>query len=237
LIRWILGWSNGGRKKSTRFNQQIPDFGGVVVKADSEGRSGPSSYGRTPADAANVIARASPSASRPTFSIALLFTTITWTGETSRTIVHAPRMTSSIPLTDNLMTTSSFRSNMAPLISRPANRSRPLFGGLEKTNQGNRTANYAGIHRAAASIFVFLPPMVEEILVTRFLTGGVPRLRAQSKIRFSHIWAEENKDDAAAACILRNCSSMPDSFSPAAKKRAAEDRLRGPGNQMGPYLI
>jgi alpha-glucuronidase len=36
----------------------IPDFGGVVLKADSEGRAGPSTYGRTPVDAANVIARA-----------------------------------------------------------------------------------------------------------------------------------------------------------------------------------
>ena len=36
----------------------IPDFGGVVVKADSEGRAGPSQYGRTPAEAANVLARA-----------------------------------------------------------------------------------------------------------------------------------------------------------------------------------
>lgn len=36
----------------------IPDFAGFVVKADSEGRAGPASYGRTPADAANVIARA-----------------------------------------------------------------------------------------------------------------------------------------------------------------------------------
>src|SRR4051794_21328896 len=36
----------------------IPDLGGFVLKADSEGRLGPSEYGRTPADAANVIARA-----------------------------------------------------------------------------------------------------------------------------------------------------------------------------------
>ena len=36
----------------------IPDFAGIVVKADSEGRLGPSAYGRTHADAANVIARA-----------------------------------------------------------------------------------------------------------------------------------------------------------------------------------
>src|SRR5215469_14464619 len=46
------------RKKFDEIYKQIPDFGGVVVKADSEGRSGPSSYGRTHADAANVIARA-----------------------------------------------------------------------------------------------------------------------------------------------------------------------------------
>jgi alpha-glucuronidase len=36
----------------------IPDFGGVVIKADSEGRVGPSRYGRSQAEAANVVARA-----------------------------------------------------------------------------------------------------------------------------------------------------------------------------------
>jgi alpha-glucuronidase len=38
--------------------ERIPDFAGFVVKADSEGRAGPNTYGRTPADAANVIAKA-----------------------------------------------------------------------------------------------------------------------------------------------------------------------------------
>lgn len=46
------------KKKVDEIYTQIPDFGGFVVKADSEGQPGPSSYGRTPADAANVIARA-----------------------------------------------------------------------------------------------------------------------------------------------------------------------------------
>lgn len=46
------------RKKADEIYRRIPDFGGFVVKADSEGRLGPSSYGRTPADAANVIAHA-----------------------------------------------------------------------------------------------------------------------------------------------------------------------------------
>jgi alpha-glucuronidase len=35
----------------------IPDFAGFTVKADSEGQPGPSSFGRTPADAANTLPR------------------------------------------------------------------------------------------------------------------------------------------------------------------------------------
>ncbi|MDM7854656.1 alpha-glucuronidase [Cellulomonas alba] len=36
----------------------VPDFGGFVVKADSEGRPGPFAYGRDHADGANLLARA-----------------------------------------------------------------------------------------------------------------------------------------------------------------------------------
>jgi alpha-glucuronidase len=36
----------------------IPDFAGFTVKADSEGEVGPASYGRNPADAANLLANA-----------------------------------------------------------------------------------------------------------------------------------------------------------------------------------
>ncbi len=46
------------KDKVNEIYRTIPDFGGVVLKADSEGRVGPSVYGRTHADAANVIARA-----------------------------------------------------------------------------------------------------------------------------------------------------------------------------------
>jgi len=46
------------RKKVEALYAAIPDFGGFVVKADSEGQLGPSFYHRTPADAANVIAAA-----------------------------------------------------------------------------------------------------------------------------------------------------------------------------------
>ena len=46
------------RQKVDEVYRLIPDFAGFVVKADSEGRAGPSQYGRTPAEAANVLARA-----------------------------------------------------------------------------------------------------------------------------------------------------------------------------------
>ncbi len=46
------------QKRVEQIYRLIPDFGGFTVKADSEGRPGPSSYGRNPADAANMLARA-----------------------------------------------------------------------------------------------------------------------------------------------------------------------------------
>nr|WP_255551530.1 alpha-glucuronidase family glycosyl hydrolase [Granulicella sp. dw_53] len=45
------------QQKVDAIYQSIPDLAGFVVKADSEGRAGPSQYGRSPADAANVLAR------------------------------------------------------------------------------------------------------------------------------------------------------------------------------------
>jgi len=47
-------WKN----KMDEVYRAVPDLAGVVMKADSEGRVGPSAYGRTHADAANVVARA-----------------------------------------------------------------------------------------------------------------------------------------------------------------------------------
>ncbi len=51
----VVAW---WKDKADEIYKLIPDFGGIVLKADSEGRVGPSTYGRTHADAANVIARA-----------------------------------------------------------------------------------------------------------------------------------------------------------------------------------
>jgi alpha-glucuronidase len=51
----VVAW---WQKKVDEIYTLIPDFGGFVVKADSEGRPGPSQYGRTPSQAANLLAHA-----------------------------------------------------------------------------------------------------------------------------------------------------------------------------------
>jgi alpha-glucuronidase len=51
----VIAW---WKARTDELYRAIPDFGGFVLKADSEGRVGPSTYGRSHADAANVVARA-----------------------------------------------------------------------------------------------------------------------------------------------------------------------------------
>jgi alpha-glucuronidase len=46
------------REKAAEIYRHIPDFGGFLVKANSEGQPGPQDYGRTHADGANVLADA-----------------------------------------------------------------------------------------------------------------------------------------------------------------------------------
>lgn len=45
-------------KKTAEIYRYIPDFGGFLVKANSEGQPGPQNYGRTHADGANLLADA-----------------------------------------------------------------------------------------------------------------------------------------------------------------------------------
>lgn len=45
-------------KKVAQIYKEIPDFGGFLVKANSEGEPGPQDYGRTHADGANMLAEA-----------------------------------------------------------------------------------------------------------------------------------------------------------------------------------
>ncbi|MEO5925543.1 MAG: alpha-glucuronidase family glycosyl hydrolase [Bryobacteraceae bacterium] len=51
----VIAW---WKAKTDEVYKAVPDLAGFIIKADSEGRVGPSAYGRTHADATNVVARA-----------------------------------------------------------------------------------------------------------------------------------------------------------------------------------
>ena len=55
LDKKVVKWWND---KAAEIYALIPDFGGFLVKANSEGQSGPQDYGRTHADGANMLADA-----------------------------------------------------------------------------------------------------------------------------------------------------------------------------------
>ncbi|HUH18438.1 alpha-glucuronidase family glycosyl hydrolase [Albibacterium sp.] len=51
----VIDW---WQKKAAEIYKEIPDFGGFLVKANSEGQPGPQDYGRNHADGANMLAKA-----------------------------------------------------------------------------------------------------------------------------------------------------------------------------------
>ena len=140
----------------------IPDLGGITVKADSEGRLGPATYGRTPADAANVIARALKSHGGVVFYRAFVYDHhLDWT---------APKNDRAKAAYDNFHPLDGkFDENVivqiknGPIDFQVREPVSPLFSGLEKTNAAIElqiTQEYLGQQRHLC----FLPPMWKEVL-------------------------------------------------------------------------
>jgi alpha-glucuronidase len=150
------------RVKVDEIYRQIPDFGGFVVKADSEGRAGPSSYGRTPADAANVIARALRPRGGLLFYRAFVYDHhLDWRNPKSDRARAAYDIFH--PLDGKFEDNVIVQIKYGPIDFQAREPVSPLFGGLEKTNQGIElqiTQEYTGQQRH----LVFLAPMWKEIL-------------------------------------------------------------------------
>jgi alpha-glucuronidase len=155
VIQW---WKN----KVDEIYQEIPDFAGFVVKADSEGRPGPSSYGRTPADAANVIARALKPHGGVLFYRAFVYDHhLDWRNLKNDRARAAYDIFHSLDgkFDDNVI----LQIKYGPIDFQAREPVSPLFGGLEKTNQGIElqiTQEYTGEQRHLC----FLPVMWKEIL-------------------------------------------------------------------------
>ncbi|HEV3200189.1 MAG TPA: alpha-glucuronidase family glycosyl hydrolase [Bryobacteraceae bacterium] len=140
----------------------IPDLGGFVLKADSEGRVGPSTYGRTHAEAANVVARALQPHGGLLFYRGFVYDHhMDW---------QNPRNDRGRAAYDNFQPLDgSFDDNVivqikhGPIDFQVREPASPLFGALEKTNQAIElqvTQEYFGQARHT----VFLVPMWKEVL-------------------------------------------------------------------------
>ncbi|MGA2101107.1 MAG: alpha-glucuronidase family glycosyl hydrolase [Candidatus Sulfotelmatobacter sp.] len=150
------------RKKADEIYRQIPDFGGFVVKADSEGRLGPSTYGRTPADAANAIARALKPHGGVVFYRAFVYNHhLDW---------HDLKNDRAKAAYDNFHPLDgAFDENVivqiknGPIDFQVREPVSPLFAGLRRTNEAIElqiTQEYTGQQRQLC----FLVPMWKEVL-------------------------------------------------------------------------
>jgi len=150
------------RKKVDEIYRQIPDFGGFVVKADSEGRSGPSAYGRSHADAANVIARALKPHGGVVFYRAFVYNHhLDW---------HDPKNDRAKAAYDNFHSLDGMFDDNAivqikngPIDFQVREPVSPLFAGLRKTNETIElqiTQEYTGQQKHLC----FLVPMWKEVL-------------------------------------------------------------------------
>jgi len=147
VIQW---WKD----KVKEIYSKIPDFGGFLVKASSEGQPGPQDFGRTHADGANMMA----DALKPYGGIVM------W-----RAFVYSPNDKDRAKQAYNefLPLDGQFRDNViiqvknGPIDFQPREPFSPLFGAMKKTSvmpELQITQEYLGhsIH------LVFLAPMWEE---------------------------------------------------------------------------
>ncbi|MGH9686028.1 MAG: alpha-glucuronidase family glycosyl hydrolase [Candidatus Acidiferrales bacterium] len=150
----VIAWWN---QKVGEIYRQIPDFGGFLVKADSEGKPGPASYGRTPADAANMLA----GALKPHGGV-LLYRAFVYNSHLDWRNLKNDRAKAAYdifhPLDGKFADNVIVQIKNGPIDFQVREPASSLFGGLEKTNEAIElqiTQEYLGQQRH----LVFLAPM------------------------------------------------------------------------------
>jgi alpha-glucuronidase len=140
----------------------VPDLAGIIIKADSEGRAGPSAYGRTHADAANVVARALQPHGGLLFYRGFVYDHhMDWRNPKNDRARAADD--NFRPLDGKFEPNAVVQIKHGPIDFQVREPASPLFGTLEKTNQAIElqiTQEYFGQARHT----VFLAPMWKEVL-------------------------------------------------------------------------
>jgi alpha-glucuronidase len=152
------------KDKSAEIYRLIPDFGGFLVKANSEGQPGPQDYGRTHADGANMLA----DALKPHKGIVM------W-----RAFVYSPSKDDRakqaylefVPLDGKFRNNVIIQIKNGPVDFQPREAFNPLFGALRKTSEMVEfqiTQEYLGF----SNHLVFLAPLFKETLESDTYADG-----------------------------------------------------------------
>ncbi len=140
----------------------IPDFAGFTVKADSEGQVGPSSYGRSPADAANLLAGALAA-----HGGVVMYRGFVYNNHLDWRDPKADRARAAYdvfhPLDGKFLDNVIVQTKEGPIDFQVREPVSPLFAGLRKTNQAMEvqiTQEYLGQQRH----LVYIAPMWKQVL-------------------------------------------------------------------------
>ena len=148
----VIWWKN----KVKEIYALIPDFGGFLVKANSEGQPGPQDFGRTHADGANMLA----DALKPFGGIVMWRAFVYSAAEKDRAKQASAEF---IPFDGQFRDNVIIQVKNGPIDFQPREPFSPLFGAMKKTSlmpEFQVTQEYLGhsIH------LVFLSTMWEECL-------------------------------------------------------------------------
>ena len=165
LNKEVIAW---WKEKVNEIYRMIPDFGGFLVKANSEGEPGPQDFGRTHADGANMLA----AALKPHNGIVM------W-----RAFVYAPQSPDRanqaylefMPLDGQFADNVIIQIKNGPIDFQPREPYSPLFTAMQKTQmmvEFQLTQEYLG----AANHLVYLAPMWQEFF--SFVNPGSLRAMA-----------------------------------------------------------
>ncbi|MBE7561271.1 alpha-glucuronidase [bacterium] len=157
----VQGW---WKAKAAEIYRLIPDFGGFLVKANSEGQPGPLDYGRTHAEGANMLGRA----------LAPHGGSVIW-----RAFVYNPRMADRAmesyrefaPLDGRFDANVAVQIKNGPIDFQIREPVHPLFGQLARTNtvlELQITQEYTG----RSTHLVYLVPTWKEVLDFDTYTAG-----------------------------------------------------------------
>ncbi|SFT13728.1 alpha-glucuronidase family glycosyl hydrolase [Paenibacillus sp. BC26] len=159
LATEVAEWWHGAAKNIYRY---IPDFGGFVVKADSEFRSGPFTYGRNHADGANMLADAlAPFGGEVIWRCFVYNCLQNWRDRTTDRARAA--YDHFMPLDGTFRDNVMLQIKNGPMDFQVREPVSPLFGGLKETNQLLElqiTQEYTGQQKHLC----FLVPQWKEVL-------------------------------------------------------------------------